>query len=157
MPAGPEVLGEPIVSTGHESVVEHPFAPSPGAMPSPFEVTAAVIRGRWAALILWSLFWGEKRFYQVLRDVVGISRKTLMYELQELERRGIVERRVQRLQPLEVFYTLTPSGQTLKLVLGAMYEWGLYATRRVPVLPFAERSRAPLYRRSRAERPATRT
>ena len=78
------------MTEAEEKRVDYPSAPSPGATPSPFEVTAAVIRGRWAALILWSLFWGEKRFYQVLRDLPGIGRKTLTYQLEELARRGVV-------------------------------------------------------------------
>ena len=63
--------------------------------PSPVEVTAALLRGRFTALVIWHLFWGGKRFYQLVRELEGVPRKALAHELEDLERAGIVARRVQ--------------------------------------------------------------
>ncbi len=106
-------------------------APSLGER-SPVEITATLLRGRWTALVVWHLFWGEKRFYQLLRETEGINRRALAHELEQLERLGIVERRVRHLGPAKVQYGLTALGESLKLVVGAMYEWGLLARYRLP-------------------------
>ena len=97
--------------------------------PSPVEVTAALLRGRFTALVIWHLFWGGKRFYQLVRELEGVPRKALAHELEDLERVGIVARRVQGHGPGKVEYQLTPRGESLKIVVGAMYEWGLVARR----------------------------
>lgn len=99
---------------------------------SPVEVTAGLLRGRWTAVVLWQLFWGEKRFYQLLREVEGITRRSLAHDLEELERNRIVEKRFRRAGATTVVYALTELGESLKLVLGAMYEWGLQARHRLP-------------------------
>ncbi len=106
-------------------------APAAGER-SPVEITANLLRGRWTALVVWHLFWGEKRFYQLLRETEGINRRALAHELEQLERLGLVERRVRHLGPAKVQYALTALGESLKLVVGAMYEWGLLARRRLP-------------------------
>ena len=97
--------------------------------PTPVEVTAGLLRGRFTALVIWHLFWGGKRFYQLVRELEGVPRKALAHELEDLERAGVVARRVQGHGPGKVEYQLTPRGETLKLVVGAMYEWGLGALR----------------------------
>jgi DNA-binding HxlR family transcriptional regulator len=117
-------------------------AAEPAPERSPVEITANLLRGRWTALVVWHLFWGEKRFYQLLRETEGINRRALAHELEQLERLGIVERRVRHLGPSKVQYGLTALGESLKLVVGAMYEWGLLARHRLPAastpLPLAE-------------------
>ena len=52
--------------------------------PSPVEITAALLRGRFTALVIWHLFWGGKRFYQLVRELEGVPRKALAHELEEL-------------------------------------------------------------------------
>jgi DNA-binding HxlR family transcriptional regulator len=105
------------------------------------EITASVLRGRWTALILWHLFWGGKRFYQLLREVDGITRRALAHELEEMERCGVVQRRVRHFGPTKVEYSLTPLGESLKLVVGAMYQWGLHAMQHASVGKLAVRER----------------
>jgi DNA-binding HxlR family transcriptional regulator len=116
------------------AALDHPDAPSVpfSGERSPVEVTANILRGRWTALVVWHLFWGEKRFYQLLRETEGINRRALAHELEQLERLGLVERRVRHLGPAKVQYGLTALGESLKLVVGAMYEWGLLARHRLP-------------------------
>ena len=106
--------------------------PSPerrlGARPlSPVEVTAALLRGRFTALVVWHLFWGPKRFYQLVRELESVPRRALAHELERLERAGMVERHLHRPGQTRVEFRLTARGQGLRIVVGAMYEWGLLA------------------------------
>ena len=97
--------------------------------PSPVEVTAALLRGRFTALVIWHLFWGGKRFYQLVRELPGVPRKALAHELEGLERADIVARREHGRGPGRIEYELTSRGESLKIVVGAMYEWDLLARR----------------------------
>jgi DNA-binding HxlR family transcriptional regulator len=119
---------------------------------SPVSITADLLRGRYTALVLWNLFWGRKGFFQILREVDGISRSSLARELEELERVGVVERRARRLGGPRVEYTLTSLGETLRPVVGAMYQWGLLAMS-LPVAQAlaAKPRRVPQEEHSRAE------
>ena len=94
---------------------------------TPVEVTAGFLRGRWSAPILWHLFWGGKSFYQLLRELDGISRQALAHELEEMEQTGLLARRVHRSGAVRVEYVLTVLGASLRPVLAVMYEWGLHA------------------------------
>lgn len=91
------------------------------------EITAGLLRGRFTAPILWRLFWGGKSFYQLLRETEGLSPKVLAHELEEMERTGLIARRVHPRGPARVEYALTALGESLKPVVGVMYEWGLKA------------------------------
>jgi DNA-binding HxlR family transcriptional regulator len=91
----------------------------------PAEVTLAVIGGRWKVPILFQLFQGVKRFSELLRAVRGITQKVLTQQLREMERDGIVERTVYPQVPPKVEYRLTPRGESLKPVVGAMCKWGM--------------------------------
>jgi DNA-binding HxlR family transcriptional regulator len=99
---------------------------------TPIEITSTLVRGRWTVPILWSLFWGGKRFYRLLRDITGISRTILEKELQGLEELALVEKQLRR---EGVEYRLSPLGESLKPLLATMYQWGLFARH----LPVAER------------------
>jgi len=94
-------------------------------------MAASLLGGPWVAAILWRLFFCGKGFHRLLREVDGIGRKALALELGELERRGLVEKRMHKIKPLRVEYVLTPMGESLKPVVGAMYEWGLFAMRQL--------------------------
>ena len=136
--AGGQGLAPPVwreVTPGEETSPAP--APVPGLRParpprelSPVETTVALLRGRFTALVVWHLFWGGKRFYQLVRELPGVPRKALAHELEELERASVVARRVQGRGPGRVEYQLTALGESLKIVVGAMYEWGLLVRRR---------------------------
>jgi DNA-binding HxlR family transcriptional regulator len=60
-----------------------------------------------------------------MRGTSGISKKTLRRQLSELERHGLVHRRLRPGGRRRAEYSLTPFGETLKPVVGQIYEWGL--------------------------------
>ena len=91
--------------------------------PSPLEVTLDVLDGRWKPLLIWQLFWGARPFCELMRRMPGVTKKRLRRELEEMERQGLVRRTVS--PDRKASYGLTPLGESLKPVVGGMYEWGL--------------------------------
>ena len=90
----------------------------------PAETTLEVIGGRWKVPILWHLLQGTRRFSELSRALDGVTQKMLTQQLRELERDGIVSRKVYPQVPPKVEYSLTADGKTLKPVVEAMCKWG---------------------------------
>ena len=90
----------------------------------PAEFTLALIGGRWKVVILYHLFPSRKRFSELLRLLDGPTQKMLTQQLRELERDGLVHRKVYAEVPPRVEYSLTPVGMSLKPVVDAMVKWG---------------------------------
>jgi DNA-binding HxlR family transcriptional regulator len=102
----------------------HPVPPP--ARRCPVETTLEVVGDRWKALVVWHLFWGARPFCELMRHTSGISKKNLRRVLVEMEGLGLVWKEVRPGADRKAEYTLTPFGETLKPVVGAMYEWGLH-------------------------------
>ena len=92
--------------------------------PSPLEVTLGILDGRTKPLLIWQLFWGARPFCELMRRMPGMTKKRLRRELEEMERQGLVRRAVSP-ENRKASYALTPLGESLKPVVGGMYEWGL--------------------------------
>lgn len=75
-------------------------------------------------MILHQLCDGLKRFGELQRLLPGISPKTLSQRLKELEKHGVVTKKVFDEMPLRVEYSLTEKGASLKKVIVQMEEWG---------------------------------
>jgi DNA-binding HxlR family transcriptional regulator len=90
----------------------------------PVEAAVDVFGGKWKALILWWLQERTWRFAELRRQIPGITEKMLTRQLRELERDGIVERRVYPTVPPKVEYSLTEYGRSLKRALRALCDWG---------------------------------
>ena len=99
-------------------------AMKPSQSRCPAESTVAVISGRWKVPIVWHLFGGTLRFSQLRDKLDGVTQKVLTQQLRELERDGVVHRKVYPEVPPRVEYSLTPTGQSLKPVVEAMCRWG---------------------------------
>lgn len=90
----------------------------------PAEATLLVIGGSWKVPIVWHLAKGTLRFSALRRDVGSVTQKVLTQQLRELERDGIVHRKVYAQVPPCVEYSLTPAGKSLMPVVEAMCRWG---------------------------------
>lgn len=90
----------------------------------PAELTSTLIAGRWKIVILWYLFQDVKRFSELRRALAGVTRKVLTQQLREMERDGIIARKVFAQVPPKVEYSVTPLGTSLKPVVEAMHQWG---------------------------------
>lgn len=76
---------------------------------------------RWTPLLVHELLGGAKRFNDLHRGVPRMSSSLLAQRLRHLERAGIVRRR-QCGKITE--YHLTPAGEELRAIIGALGEWG---------------------------------
>jgi len=108
------------------------MARSRKAVGCPVEVTLRVIEGRWKVMALHYLMPGMKRFNELNRLLTGISPRTLAKQLRELERDGIVRRKVYPEIPPRVEYSLTPLGRSIEPVLQAIHDWGEAFAHRMP-------------------------
>lgn len=90
----------------------------------PVEVTLDVIGGKWKGIILYHLIDGKKRFSEFRRLYPRITQRMLTLQLRELERDGVVHRKVYNEIPPRVEYSLTEFGRTLMPVILLMKEWG---------------------------------
>jgi DNA-binding HxlR family transcriptional regulator len=90
--------------------------------------TIKIIGSKWTILILRELCEGTKRFGELQRSLPGISPKTLSLRLRELEKHGIVRKKIFKEIPLHVEYSLTTRGESLRAIIDQMREWGETAT-----------------------------
>ena len=96
----------------------------------PVETTLTLISDRWKVLILRDLFTGTKRFGELKKSLTGISQKVLTANLRDMEAVGLLTRKAYAEVPPRVEYTLTEIGESLKPILGAMFDWGMDYKRR---------------------------
>jgi len=82
------------------------------------------LEGRWKMVILFQLFAHPVlRFSELERAISAVSQKMLIQQLRELERDGIVERKVYPQVPPKVEYRLTKWGKALCPALDELLEW----------------------------------
>jgi len=90
----------------------------------PVDLTLSVIGGRWKGLVFWNLRNGVMRFGELKKSLIGINDKMLTQVLRELEKNGVVERKVYDTIPPKVEYSLTNNGKQLLPVMEQMSNWG---------------------------------
>jgi len=90
----------------------------------PVKLTASIIGGKWKAPLLFYLEGKTRRFCELQRLIPGLTKKMLTQHLRELERDGIVHRKVYAEVPPHVEYSLTRHGESLKPILKLMSAWG---------------------------------
>lgn len=83
----------------------------------PIETTFKIIGKRWTVLIIREILKGNTQFNRFLENIEGISPKVLTERLRELERLGIVRRRIVSEYPVRVEYSLTDMGKGFEPVL----------------------------------------
>lgn len=89
------------------------------------EITLIAMGGKWKPLILYYLIeGGTKRFGEVKSYLNSASQKTLTNQLRELERDGLINRKVYAEVPPKVEYSITEQGLSLFPILELMCEWG---------------------------------
>jgi DNA-binding HxlR family transcriptional regulator len=95
------------------------------------EEALKVLEGRWKILILFHLFSAPMlRFSELRRAVCGISQKMLIQQLRDLEKDGVVHRKVYPEVPPKVEYMLTKDGAALRPALKALKSWA--GSRKIP-------------------------
>ena len=82
-----------------------------------------LVSNKWTILLIHALKPGTKRYSELLRDIEGISQRMLILTLRNMERDGLITRKVYPVVPPKTEYTLTPLGETLWVPLHNLCLW----------------------------------
>lgn len=88
-----------------------------------FHSTIEFIGKRWVGVIIYSLLQGPKRYHQILAEIPGISDRLLTERLRDLEKEGLIIKRVDKTSQKKVEYELTSAGKELEKVIAAIMHW----------------------------------
>jgi DNA-binding HxlR family transcriptional regulator len=88
------------------------------------DITMNFIGGKWKTVVLWYLKKEKKRFSELRKLIPNITEKMLSLQLKDLEKDGIVGRKVYAQIPPKVEYYLTDFGKTLIPMLEEIALWG---------------------------------
>ena len=90
-----------------------------------YSYTLSLIAGKYKPIVLYCLMEYEPvRFNEMRRYVGSAADKTLSQTLKELERDGLIHRKMYPEIPPKVEYTLTERGHSLVHVLDQLCVWG---------------------------------
>ena len=81
------------------------------------------ISGKWHTLLISALVDGPLRFGELKRALPDIAQRMLTHSLRDLQRDGLIARRVYPTLPPSVDYRLTDLGRSLIDPLGALIRW----------------------------------
>lgn len=81
------------------------------------------ISGKWQTLLIVALIDGPRRFGELKRALPDISQRMLTQSLRELQRDGLIARRVYPTAPPSVDYRLTDMGRSLIAPLSGLIAW----------------------------------
>jgi DNA-binding HxlR family transcriptional regulator len=88
------------------------------------EAALDVIGNKWKGVILFHLLDGKKRFNELRKLIPSVTQRMLTLQLRELEKDGIIHRKVYPEVPPKVEYSLTAIGKELRPMLLSLREWG---------------------------------
>ncbi|MET4141183.1 helix-turn-helix domain-containing protein [Pedobacter sp. UYP1] len=93
--------------------------------PCTISLAMDLIGGKWKAVILYHLKDAEKRYSELRKEIPNITEMTLSLQLKQLEKDGLVFRKVYgKKPPIKVVYSLTGFGKTFIPVLETITSWG---------------------------------
>ena len=90
----------------------------------PLEVTLAMIGGKYKILIVYFLINRTLRYSELQKLLPQASPKMLAQQLKELERDGLIDRKLYPVVPPKTEYSLTDLGRSLAPIILAIYQWG---------------------------------
>lgn len=90
----------------------------------PVEITLSLMADKWKFLIIRDLLTGTKRFGELQKSIGAVSQKVLTNNLRQMEKSGLINRKVYAEVPPKVEYSLTDLGKSLKPILDSMVNWG---------------------------------
>ncbi|MHA6531820.1 winged helix-turn-helix transcriptional regulator [Paenibacillus sp. BAC0078] len=99
-------------------------ASGPNSNPSSLQNTIELIGGKWKGVLLYHLIGGPKRFNEIRRLCPDITQRMLAIQLRDLERDGLVHRKVYPQVSRKVEYSLTEWGRGLETALLNIKSWG---------------------------------
>jgi DNA-binding HxlR family transcriptional regulator len=96
-----------------------------GMKACPVDTTSKIIGKKYTVLLIRNMLSNHKRFNQFLESIEGMNQKILSTRLKEVEREGLVTRKVYAEMPLRVEYFLTEKGRATKPILDQMAAFSL--------------------------------
>lgn len=96
-----------------------------GMKACPVDTTSKIIGKKYTILLIRNMLSNHKRFNQFLESIEGMNQKILSTRLKEMEREGLVTRKVYAEMPLRVEYFLTEKGLATKPILDQMAAFSL--------------------------------
>jgi len=107
----------------------------------PIEVTFKILGKRWTVAILREMFHGVTQFSRFRENIKGINPRMLSLRLRELQRSGVIRKRIVSEYPLRAEYELTELGRHVEKIL---VEAALYSMRFMPKAVFKDgKTRGP--------------
>ena len=91
---------------------------------SPIDAAIEIIGGKYKVAILYYIRESVLRFGELRRLMPLATKRMLTKQLRELERDGMIDRKVFRQVPPRVDYSLTKEGKSIVPILEDLCEWG---------------------------------
>ena len=91
----------------------------------PIEVTLNIIGKKWSIQIIRDLFKGKTRFTEFLETNPQLSTKMLSLRLKDLQKSGLIKKRIKSTTPVLIEYFLTQKGKNLNRILFQLAEFSL--------------------------------
>lgn len=86
----------------------------------PLDNTSKLIGKKFTLLILRNMMSNQSRFNQFIESIEGMNPKTLSTRLKEMEKNGLIHRKIYHETPIRIEYFLTEKGGALKSILDQM-------------------------------------
>jgi DNA-binding HxlR family transcriptional regulator len=90
----------------------------------PVAKSLEILGDQWTLLIVRDMLGGVSHFNDLERGLPGISRALLSKRLRQLQRAGVIEKRLHAARRQSTEYALTQAGRELEGVIGALTVWG---------------------------------
>ena len=91
----------------------------------PLEVTMEIIGGKYKGVIIGHLINKTLRYSELQKQISHATPKMLIQQLKELERDGIIIRKLYPVVPPKTEYSLTERGKTLIPAIIELNKWGM--------------------------------
>lgn len=88
-----------------------------------FENAFELLGKRWTGLIIRTLLSGRNRFSDIQESIPNMSARMLTERFKELEKEGIILRKVYPETPVRIEYELTEKGRDLQSVMDEIQKW----------------------------------
>ncbi|WP_026886335.1 winged helix-turn-helix transcriptional regulator [Clostridium beijerinckii] len=88
-----------------------------------FENAFELLGKRWTGLIIRTLLNGQKRFSDIGEAIPNMSARMLTERFKELEKEGIIIRKVYPETPVRIEYELTEKGRDLQSAMDEIQKW----------------------------------
>lgn len=96
-----------------------------GMKACPVDNTLKIIGKKFTVLLIRNMLSNQTRFNQFLESIEGMNQKILSARLKEMERDGLIERKVYAETPIRVEYSITEKGRALEPILDQMSAYSM--------------------------------